>query len=209
MSLLYDSHDSRVLREHGAASEAGLNGPQHPGSQGNVETFKLMSFFSTFTLHTPPPPPPSTHRFIRYTSRYAFAWTCLDLEVYSAPRLFVSIKKTTRIHEVPKRRRASKWTCFVPVFFLSLFIYVFYQNVIQMEGWAFAWQQGWGAEREPQGETVSINRSWSPPPHPYILQYSSYGLTNAYIARRIPQHCVLNMTIKRGRLAVCIAILAG
>lgn len=48
-----------------------------------------------------------------------------------------------------------------------------------------------------------------PPPHPYILQYSSYGLTNAYIARRIPQHCVLNMTIKRGRLAVCIAILAG
>lgn len=159
MSLLYDSHDSRVLREHGAASEAGLNGPQHPGSQGNVETFKLMSFFSTFTLHTPPPPPPSTHRFIRYTSRYASAWTCLDLEVYSAPRLFVSIKKTTRIHEVPKRRRASKWTCFVPVFFLSLFIYVFYQNVIQMEGWAFAWQQGWGAEREPQGETVSINRS--------------------------------------------------
>lgn len=45
MSLLYDSHDSRVLREHGAASEAGLNGPQHPGSQGNVETFKLMSLF--------------------------------------------------------------------------------------------------------------------------------------------------------------------
>lgn len=52
----------------------------------------------------------------------------------------------------------------------------------------------------------SIHKQELVPPY---LQYSSYGLTNAYIAQRIPQHCVLNMTIKRGRLAVCITILAG
>lgn len=108
---------------------------------------------------------------------------------------------------VPKRRQASKWTCFVRLLlllffhlFIYLFIYVFYQNVIQMEGWAFAWQRGWGAEREPQGETVSINRRSHPPPH---LQYSSYGLTNAYIAQHIPTTLCAKYDNK-GRRAGCL-----
>ena len=61
-------------------------------------------------------------------------------------------------------------------------------------------------EGAPGRDSIHKQELVSPPD---ILQYSSYGLTNAYIARRIPQHCVLNMTIKRGRLAVCIAILTG
>lgn len=49
------------------------------------------------------------------------------LEDYSRAGFFVSIKEP---HEFMRHQK--EWTCFVSG--LYLFIYVFYQNVIQMEG---------------------------------------------------------------------------
>lgn len=75
---------------------------------------------------------------------------------------------------------------------------------------SFKWKDEYLHDNRPGREGApgrdSIHKQEPVPPY---LQYSSYGLTNTYIAQRIPQLCVLNMTIKSGRLAVCITILAG
>lgn len=168
MSLLYDSHDSRVQREHGAASEAGLNGLQHPGSQGNVETFKLMSFFQPLP-HIHYLPLPISHRFICYTSRYAFAWTCLDLEVYPASRLFVSIKKTTWIHEVPKGgEQASGLVLCRFSFFLYLFLYLCILSECHSNGRMSICMTTGLRSREGAPGRDSIHKQELVPPPPHI-----------------------------------------
>lgn len=115
-------------------------------------------------------------------------------------------QKPTWIYDVPKRdsRPSGLVLCLL---FIYLFIYVFYQNVIQMGGWTFAWQQA-VEQREPQGVTVSINRSHPPPPI-FAIFFIWTNKRKYSTAQRIPQHRVLNMTIKGERLAVCITILAG
>lgn len=198
MSLLYDSHDSRLLREHKAASEAGLNGLQHLESQGNVKPLSLPPHTHT---HFQKQPLTYLHYPHKHTSVfyfcYTFTFTLFSLFIGTALCFY------QELHEVPER---GKQVDFFLSVFLSALLYLFLY-FIRM---SFKWKDEHLHDNRLRSREGAPGRdSIHKQEPPQYLQYSSYGLTNTYIAQHVLQHCVLNMTIKRGGLAVCITILAG
>lgn len=88
--------------------------------------------------------------------------------------------------------------------FFYKFIYVFYQNVIQIERWAFAWQRAEEQRGSPRERQYPYTGAPSPPPPPpniAIFFIQTYKHSTAH-----PTTLLLNMTIKRGSQALCITI---
>lgn len=111
-------------------------------------------------------------------------------------RLFRSLKKKKT--EVPSKPVDS--FCFA-----SLYIYLcILSECHSNRRMSICMTTGWGAEREPQGETVSTYRSQSLHIAIFFIQTKKRIRSPAH-----PTTLLLNMTIKQGSLAVCITILAG
>lgn len=129
------------------------------------------------------------------------------LEVDSEACLFVSIKNPHEYMRYQKRdERASGLV--LRLVFIYIFIYLCILSGCHSNGrMSICMRTGWGAEGAPGSD--SIHKQELPPRPIFAIFFIRTNKRKYSTAQRITQHCVLNMTIKRGRLAVCITILAG